>query len=112
VILETLVDFYKNQTNESLCNSVFKTMFHAGMYDGRKELLYRLVSMAVGVECSHLLNSAAVWMQVSSTTHVHGICFTMCHFYCTDEQVKCMDMLRQIYPGVVVRGEMSCVVFT
>ena len=72
MILETLVDFYKNQTNESLCNSVFKTMFHAGMYDGRKELLYRLVSMAVGVECSHLLNSAAVWMQVSSTTHVHA----------------------------------------
>lgn len=66
VILETLVDFYKNQTSETLCNSVFKTMFHAGINDGRKELLYRLVSMAVGVECSNLLNSAAVWMQMQS----------------------------------------------
>ncbi|KAI0211272.1 hypothetical protein LSAT2_003919 [Lamellibrachia satsuma] len=84
VILETLVDFYTNQPSEALCNSVFKTMFRTGMNECRKELLYRLVSMAVGVQCSRLLNAAAVWMQMQSCSSdvVRQLVKAVVHDYC------------------------------
>lgn len=62
---DVILQFFAQHKDESTRHSLFKAVFTRCCDSEQKvSVLTKVVSMAVGVQNSNLLNSAAVWMQV------------------------------------------------
>ena len=64
-LLDALNGFFQEQESESLRHTMFNTLFAQIPDKERSDILAKLVSMAVGLQNRHLLECAAVWMQVN-----------------------------------------------
>ena len=64
-LLDALNGFFQEQESESLRHYMFNTLFAQIPDKERSDILAKLVSMAVGLQNRHLLECAAVWMQVN-----------------------------------------------
>ena len=67
-MIEHILQYFSQKGNEVVQQQVFKALFDSATDRPRGDLLGKLISMAVGVSCSSLLNAAAVWMQVCSVS--------------------------------------------
>lgn len=65
-IIEHILQYFTTKGNDVTHQQVFRALFGATNDPSRLDMLSKLISMAVGIECGSLLNAAAVWMQVSN----------------------------------------------
>lgn len=64
--MEVLIHYFQDEKDEQCRHAVFKTLFGMPLDLQRKEVMYKLISMAIGVKSGHILDCAAIWMQVST----------------------------------------------
>ncbi|XP_006824427.1 integrator complex subunit 15-like [Saccoglossus kowalevskii] len=86
-LLELLCGYFENQPNEIIKNAVFDALFcfssSRPSEDYKRDLLYKLVSLAVAVKCTSVLNCTAVWMSRQHLSHsVINLAAAVVHDYC------------------------------
>jgi len=65
-VLEIILLFFSKQTSDTCQQAVFNMLFGSSPESECKmSLLSKLVSMSISVQNTAILNSAAVWMQVT-----------------------------------------------
>lgn len=70
-LLDALSGFFCEQKETSFKNTMFLALFSNIPDKGRSDILAKLISMAVGIENKALLESTALWMQVSVSYSLH-----------------------------------------
>lgn len=62
-LLEVLFDYFNSSNTEATKNAVFLSLFSGTTAASRSGILSKLISLAIGANCSAVLKSAGTWMQ-------------------------------------------------
>ncbi|XP_077980613.1 integrator complex subunit 15-like [Glandiceps talaboti] len=86
-LLELLCGYFENQSNDATRNAVFNILFSSASLDQNEEykrnILYKLVSLAIAVRCTVVLNCTAILMTQQVSKHwLTDLASALVHDYC------------------------------
>lgn len=72
-LLQILCEYFSGSLTEAVKNTVFLSLFGVSTLNLRIKILCKLVSMAVCIPSSAVLNAAGIWMQQLGNTSTHSL---------------------------------------
>lgn len=72
-LLQILCDYFSGALTEAVKNTVFLSLFGVSTLNLRIKILCKLVSIAVSIPSSPVLNAAGIWMQQLGNTSAHSL---------------------------------------